>query len=399
MAADRNRPVELAITILFLAAVCTPFLLWMVQKSVHYSEAEKRELQPLPTLSAQASVRDFFKNFDRYFQDHFGLREWLIHRYQRETSKRFGKSGSPLVVDGRQGWLFYAGDQILDDLKGRQHLDPEQEQEFWHLLELKKQWLKKRGIGYIFLVPPNKQSIYPEYLPRHYRQLKKQTRLEHLLNNPAVDTTTLLDVRGALEKEKNRVRLYDKSDTHWNYQGALVASRELLARVGELFPDFVARTEFPFRPDWEKGPGGDLALMSGRIESIGEKRPMLERKDYRARVVPVSKELMELLNLPQLQPVFTINPSGSLRVLILHDSFFNVMSPFFGENFREAFYVWQYYDAKTLEFFNNREHLERLLDMYRPDLVIEECLERFLPRFIDSNRWLETGVEQAEGKR
>jgi hypothetical protein len=386
MESRRNRPLELAITLLFLAALFGPLLLWGVQKEQYYSETEKRELRPFPSLADQDSIRGLFQAFDGYFQDHFGLREWLIHRYQRETSKRFGLSGTPLVVDGSQGWLFYAGDGILEDLKGRTLLDPGEEERFGRILERKKNWLNGRGIRYIFMVAPNKQSIYPEFLPRHYRQARGKTRLDHLLGSGKADG--LLDVREELLDNKKNVRLYDKSDTHWNYHGALVAYQALMKRVEQLFPGFRPRQDFPFQPGWAAGPGGDLALISGRTRSIVEKRPVLNRKDFQARTMPISAELAALLRLKQIQPVYTVNPSGQLRVLVLHDSFFNVIAPFAGESFRETFYLWQYYDTSTLEFFNSRQHLEQLLDLYRPDLVIEETLERFLPRYMLSNAWL-----------
>ena len=393
----RNRPVELAIILIFILALFAPLLTWTFQKDVFYSEAEKRELQPFPSTTGQDSVTSFTRSFDSYFQDHFGLREWLIHRYHREIKKRFGMSGVPLVLEGWDGWLFFSGDRILDDLKGHLQFSEEEEQRFRHLLVKKEAWLKKRGVAYIFTVAPNKQSIYPEYLPLHYQQLKKTSRLDHLLAGGPDDIgETLLNVSPYLREGKSAMRLYDKSDTHRNYQGAFLAYQAIMERTRSLFPDFQARENFHFSPNWQDGTGGDLALMIGRRQSIVEQRPMVDTRDFTTVEKEMGKELTSLLSLPQLKPFYSEKKSGQLRVLVLHDSFFNTINPFTSESFQEVLYIWQYYDATTLHFFN-RENLIALLDIFQPDLIIEETVERFLPRFLTSNGWFDEKSAPAKG--
>jgi hypothetical protein len=388
----RNRPVELAIILIFLTALFAPLLTWSLQRDVFYSESEKRELQPFPSIHDQQSITGFTHGFDNYFQDHFGLREWLIHRYQREVNKRFDRSGVPLVVEGPEGWLFFSGDQILDDLKGRLRFSEQEVLRFHRILINKKQWLKERGIAYLYMIAPNKQSIYPEFLPGHYRKFRQASRLDQLLTgSPDTISEPLLDVRPYLRQEKSTVRLYDKSDTHWNYHGALVAYQALMERVQSLFPEFRPRDQFDFSPDWQNGTGGDLAVMTGRTQEIVEQRPVLDRENFTADETPIKQELRDLLSLPQLKPSYTENAKGRLRVLILHDSFFNTISPFTSESFQEAFYIWQYYDTTTLEFFN-RKNFSALLDMYQPDLVIEETVERFLPYFLITNTWFTENI-------
>ena len=76
----RNRLTDLALMLVFLAALFVPLLSFLLQKNVQYSEVEKRELQTFPVLADQHSITGFTRSFDAYFQDHFGLREWFIHR-------------------------------------------------------------------------------------------------------------------------------------------------------------------------------------------------------------------------------------------------------------------------------------------------------------------------------
>lgn len=382
---NHNRLVELAIICIFVSALSVPLLTWLVQKDVFYSEVEKRELHPFPVITGLDSVAGFTRAFDSYFQDHFGLREWLIHRYQREVSKRFGISGVPYVVEGRDGWLYFSSERVLDDFKGKLRFSEDDTQLFWRKLRQKEAWFKERGAAYIFLVAPNKQSIYPQYLPQHYLELQQPGRLDQLLAaRPDSDGKVFLDVRSRLRQNKTRIRLYDKSDTHWNYQGAYLAYQTLMERIQLLFPDIQVPGSFRFEPEWGEYVGGDLALMLGRRHSVVEKRPIVETRGFAGVEKELGAQLTALLTLAQLKPFYSENRARKLRVLVLHDSFFNHLKPFMGESFGEVLYIWQYYDKFTLEFFNSNNHLADLMDIYQPDLVIEETVERFLHRFLST---------------
>jgi len=382
---SHNRLAGLAILLIFLASLFVPLGLFLFQKNVPYSEIEKRELHPFPVLSAQQSITGFSRAFDSYFQDHFGLREWLIHRYQRELSKRFDISSRSDVFEGRDDWLFYSGDDILKDLKGQTNFSDQEKQQFWRTLAAKKEWLGRQGSAYILLVAPNKQSIYPEYLPRHYQQLKQPSRLDDLLapiQNPA--EPGLLDPRFRLRQEKSALRLYDRSDTHWNAWGAYLVYQELIDQVQTLFPDFTGHRSFDFLPHRKIGVGGDLALMIGRRTSIIEQRPIIDSTDFMAVEQQINGPPADLLDLPQLHPGLTQNSGGQLRVLVLHDSFCNKLKPFISESFGAVLYIWQYYDLQSLAYMN-KQRLTAVIKTFKPDLVIEEVVERQLPRFLSAN--------------
>lgn len=384
---SKNRPVDLMLTLIFLAALFLPLTVFMVQKNVQYSEVEKRELIPFPSLTMQQSITDFTHAFDGYFQDHFGLRDWFIHRYQREVSKRFGINSGPgsNVFEGTDGWFFFSGDQLLDDLKGRLNFSAEETQQFLQSLAEKKSWLNSQGIAYILLVAPNKQSIYPNYLPRHYRQVRKTSRLDDLLMHMAQPADNgLLDLRPRLREESAKVRLYDRSDTHWNSWGAYLAYQGIMDRVKTLFPDFKGQRSFSFLPAWKNGDGGDLALMIGRRTSIIEQRPVVNSADFTAKDTPIEQSLAALLTLPQLHPEYTSNSNKKLRVLVLHDSFSNKLKPFFSESFSQVLYIWQYYDLESLAVMD-KTRLAEIISLFKPDLVIEETVERQLPRFLSAN--------------
>ena len=386
-----KRLTDWVIIVLFLTILTLPLITWLLGKDADYSINEKRSLKPLPSLSLikDESVTRFTRNFDAYFGDHFGFREWLIHRYHREVRKRFHVSSLPQVLEGRPGWLFFADPATIRDARGQLRFSAKEEQAFWKILANKTKWLQGRGIGYLLLIAPNKQSIYPEFKSKRPETNTTQSRLDHLLSHPdRRGFPQLIDVRQRLlEMKKENRRLYSKSDTHWNYLGAMYAFQVLDQACRHLFPRLAAPITITLRRQWQATQGGDLAVMLGMAEKFQETKPVLNPGDFSWKTRPVPARLKPLLQLRQLQPIYTVNPKGTLRVLVLRDSFFNHLQPFVSETFAEALYLWQYFDSETLHFFD-QEHLGALLDAYQPDLIIEEVVERSLANYLLANSWL-----------
>lgn len=362
---------------LFAALVCVPPILALTGPRQVYSKEEKRFLAKFPALDTGQGFTAFARAFDRYYQDHFGLREFFIHRYHREVNKRFERASAPDVLTGKDGWLFYTGERMLDNLTGRYPLSPQQLEQLAARTRDTRAWLQGKGIAYLLVVAPDKQSIYPEHLPDHYQRARGATRLDQavaaLKRDPA---TAFLDLRPVLLRNKDRQRLYDKTDTHWNQAGAFIASRELLRAVSERFPGLDFQDSFSVGALWRKDPAGDLAQLSGRGEALAEMRPEVLGW-LRAEEHELAPALRQLLLPEQLEPLYTVREGRGLRVLVLHDSFMNPMKPFLSESFGEVLYVWKYFE-RNIENFLNQELMEQVLAEFRPDLVIDEVVERHL---------------------
>jgi alginate O-acetyltransferase complex protein AlgJ len=162
-----------ALIVLFLTVILAPPVKWALSPDRSWSDKEKRVLAPFPKEPRNfSSFLKLTKNFESYYNDHFGFREVLIDRYQREMRKRFGQSGVPKVIGGKEGWYFYAGDDLLKDFRGLTPLKGQQLDAWIMDFVRKRDWLAEQGIRYLFVVVPNKQTIYPEYLPDFVRKAK-----------------------------------------------------------------------------------------------------------------------------------------------------------------------------------------------------------------------------------
>ena len=75
-----------------------------------------------------------------------------------------------------------------------------QDLEDWKaLLEHRRDWLALRGIKYIFIVAPDKDSIYPEYLPDWMTKVRSHTKLDQFFDYMHLHSTVeVLDLRPTL---------------------------------------------------------------------------------------------------------------------------------------------------------------------------------------------------------
>ena len=75
----------------------------------------------------------------------------------------FGTSGNPDVILGTDGWLYYS--DTLTDYTGT---DPMGERELFAAsknLQLMSQYCGENGRSFLFVIAPNKNSVYGENMP------------------------------------------------------------------------------------------------------------------------------------------------------------------------------------------------------------------------------------------
>ena len=115
----------------------------------------------------------------------------------------------------------------------------EQDLRDWRrLLELRRDWLRERGIKYLFIVPPDKHTIYPEYLPTWMEPSSKPSKLQQLAEYMKTHSDVeFIDLSQTLiDAKKIRVN-YLQTDTHWNAFGGFVAYRTLVQGLSRQLPE------------------------------------------------------------------------------------------------------------------------------------------------------------------
>ena len=365
----------------FIFMIYLPLITTDFSTKTEWSSAEKRRLAELPALDLKAkTLTTFPSRFEAYFNDHFGYRNLFIRRYNRIMKKYFAKSPVPNVLIGKNNWLFYTFSNLIDDFVGA---DPftQSELETWRSnLEHKRDWLAKHGIRYLFVVAPNKQTIYPEYLPDYLQKDRGQSRLQQLSAYLKTHSdVSILDLSTALNEEKQRHRVYYLTDTHWNDRGAYTAYLAIMDRVVQWFPEASVTQNKIIETENIPGPGGDLAGMLDMADTMREENPVL--KVQQTTCSPeISKAVADFMKTPadliRSKPFMTKCDTSKLRAVVFRDSFFNAVVPFIAEDFNRIDYVWRPYDHAIMK---------ELIEQQKPQIVIEEMVERFLILVRESN--------------
>jgi hypothetical protein len=343
-----------SIIAIFMASIWLPTL----DTFFHLDDApafnEKRQMARFPQLKpGLAGLKDYIGGLETYFNDHFGYRKRLIHWHNHWKYLLFrDKIGSDVMV-GRDDWLFYIAGEMIDHFRGVRQFTTQDLMAWQRLLEKRRDWLAQRGIQYIFVVAPDKQSIYSDELPDWLTKVRPDTKLDQFYAWMRVHSTVdVLDLRPALRDACQIAPTYYKTDSHWNLFGGFIACQEIIKNLARLQPGIEPLSLESFEQENRPDKGGDLVNMLGLdVTEITEDNSIL---------------LTPKANLPALEMSanLTKNPKASGSAIVFHDSFGAAMKPFLGYSVGKVIYREQH-ELDTA--FIQRE---------KPTIIISEIVER-----------------------
>lgn len=327
---------------LFLTICLLPFvgMAWAPTQSTS-SSAESVEA-PQFILEDDSVNIDFLSQLGGYFEDHFAYRNLAIDMDARIKVTLFKTSPTDQVIVGDDGWLYYGGE--LADYQGLSPLTEREAKNIAHNLALVQGLTNARGATFVFTVAPNKSSLYPEHMPYYYLDEHDQSMelLKSCLKEEGVLYVDQFELFGAQSGE-----LYSKSDSHWNYEGALLATNALLkacdktsASAGSSFVD-----EAFF---------GDIEKMLYPLTAQPEAMPTLSTGpwDYKNSATSVEDSFIET------------GSKGKDTLLMFRDSFGDNLIPLMAPQFERAFF------SKLVPY--DMTQLETL----KPDYLIVERAQR-----------------------
>jgi len=329
---------------------------------------ENRPRNPYPPIGLQRhELQDFPPWFDLALSDRFGYRDWLL-----EADRRFGytvlnESRGPLGWIGRDGWLFL---DVADPNRGhveKPSLDERLESWAVALCE-RRDWLRDRGIEYVVLLPPEKSSVYPEFLTeKQKRSLPASEPPSLLAAKLKTRGVRCIDPRSAFMEEKAKnpdFELYHRFDTHWTQDGALLAVRQLRNELG-----LTELSKEEFSPSTELREG-DLGRTVGQPMAERSRRTTVyvPKAIFDTDADPAFASLLPASAKPKHLPprTFECRTAPGPRTVLLHDSFAEAMQPFLNVTFRRLSTAAS-------------DDLERaMIEAERPSLVVQELVARKL---------------------
>jgi hypothetical protein len=264
------------------------------------------------------------------------------------------------VIKGKDDWLFYVAEDMVQQYRGVHPFSERDLQGWQELLERRRDWLAKQGIRYLFVIAPDKQSIYAEELPGWLVKARPQTRLDQFVAYmKAKSTVPILDLRPALRQARKLRPTYLKTDTHWNLYGGLVASQEIAGQLRAADADGAGLSLDAFEVEQEDARGGDLTWMLGL-----DPGQIVEGNALRITPRSPLKPLETRGNSTWNGNADVSENAGMGKLLVFHDSFGTALEPFLGYRFAVATYAW-------------RESLDpALIEKSGAQAVVTEMVER-----------------------
>ena len=300
--------------LLFVPSVTMPFF-------SDDGSSENRELAEFPQLRGEDGSFNggYTDELDSWISDHIGFRKLLAGANSAWQSKLFGKSAEESVIVGDDGWLFYA--ETESDFLNVATLSGRNINNIVRTLELMQEFAESHGAEFAVAVVPNKNTVYPEKMPYYYLPLDADGNLELLEAALADSVVNYADIRSAFSVADDI--LYQKTDSHWDYRGALLGYKTIMDSVEYPYNEFDGLT-FEARTDWD----GDLA---GMLYADAAKQDVQYYPEYEFGYKIVSHETgVEAITLQ------TVNPNGQGKLIIFRDSFCNTMQTYLSESFAEA---------------------------------------------------------------
>lgn len=301
--------------------------------------------------------------------DHFWLRQELI----TARNGLAGLTGSSPVEDvilGREGWLYYA--PTLGDYTGAAALSDGDLASAAANLGLMAEYCRDRGLTFLFVPVPNKNTLYPEHMPGYTPGEERDLqRLLALLPGEGVPFADLYPLFAAREET-----LYYAHDSHWTVKGAALAADGINAALGRESRYFAADFSGEQRHD------GDLYEMLYPAARDPETGPIYggtfrytrEGADTRPDSITINTE-----------------GEGTGGLLAYRDSFGNDLYPFLADSFASArFSRSTVYDLTAAEKLGADTVLVELVERNLPYLLT------YVPRMPAPRRAL-TGGEETGG--
>jgi hypothetical protein len=330
------------------------------------------DLDRRPTLNENRKPAEFPRNitapgpylaaFGNFFEDHFGFRNQLLHWNTHWKRSVFNESPDSIALQGEHGWLYWAREGMVENFTGQAQFNLKDLQGWQKLLEARRDWLAERGGKYIFVVAPNKETIYPEFLPKWVVRSGQSGKLDEFVTYMRRHSTVpVLDLRPGLMAAKAQGPTYYQTDTHWNSFGAFVAYQALINALQKQIPDLKPLGLECFTRKPTVGCGGDLAVCIGQEDEMQETQGVSFSPQEPLQTLP---RLQRYTHDGQNWAIVTQNPAKRGKVILFRDSFAEAWVPFVGYHFNQAIYLSQ------------RAWDRDMLEREKPDLVIDEIVER-----------------------
>lgn len=233
-----NKIFSLITLLVFIFFLCLSSLGMFLGTNSKAANIEWRKLAEFPKINPKMKFSEFPKQFELFFNDNFGFRYFLLSLNTTIMFNLFKEVLGSNTIVGTNGWLFH------NEAHATQHsykywydhfiLSGQEVDRISNYFLTEKKWLDKRGIGYLFVIVPDKEQIYPEYYP-YPEFINSNIQLSQILESLDKKGVPNLYLKSKLIEAKQIINqpLYCTQDTHWNMFGAFFGYQAIMEKLKE----------------------------------------------------------------------------------------------------------------------------------------------------------------------
>ena len=351
----------------FIVMLFLPGLSWAIcGPIIEEDRSENRTLASKPVFDIRG-VEKFPKQFDAYYNDHVPFRGVIREAWTKLNVELMHDSIAKSVVigdsDGKgtnKSWLFYS--EMNDrspvfGVQGIQKASDVDKQLAIDNIERQTKLFEEQGKNFYFLMIPNKENIYREYLPGNidiYNDSSRDEQVFEALHKAGFDN--VLYVKDEIVNAKKLGQLYYKQDTHWNELGAFYGYKAFMQEAEPNFDEY----SYAISVDEDANLNKDLAMFLGlrnyfvddniRVKYLDDNNVDVEKSGNGTKQIVVSTNQEPIID---------------KDVLLVGDSYRVAFVPYIQKVYRHVISMHRdAYDKKKL-------------NEYDPDIVISEAVERY----------------------
>ncbi len=307
----------------------------------------------------------FIRQFDDFYSGTFSFRSDLLKLYYSLKSDLFQVDPLPQkVVQGEDGWFFLGDDNsnVIKESKAIENFSREELDAVIGMILKRNAWLHKKHIQFYLAVAPNKLSVYGNYLS--ILRSGKKTMTEQL-DSASFNKFSFISLKNNFPNQPTE-KLFHKTDSHWNDNGAFLGYSALIEKIKFDFPDAHVLNKSDFLVDTTWSYQQDLT----RMLSISVREEII-RLNYKnlTQAIPQAKQLSIPKNFerdPKDYEERYKSNVNNIKVVIFRDSFTMHLVKYLKESFGETVFIWSHH-------FD-----EGIIEREQPDIVIQIIVERNL---------------------
>ena len=364
---------EIIVSVVFMAILILP----MADSVFHFipdvKNTENRAFKTMPEFDI--TFMDLFPEaFDEYYTDNFDLRNQFIWFNSKLKYRLFNippVQGKAFI--GKAGWMYLIKDE-MDIYLGNNLADENKLTRYYDIFNYRKNFLDSIGCKYYVAIVPIKTSVYPEFLPLAKSKAVQLTLTDQLVN--VLDTVkglTLIDLRHVFNESKS-VRVFHKTDNHWNDYGSYIAYESIISIISNDFPELSPPNPISkFNVDSVESHGRLLTNMMGIYDEVNEIKITCEPTFIQKSKKGEKSNYPVMRGFPyttEYELVYTTSNDSLPKMLMIRDSFGKTIIPFLSEHFSKSVYI-----------FDGWHHGfdEDIVLNEKPDIFIQLVLESFIP--------------------